>query len=456
VRSAGDNAVGLFYYSGHGAAAQDTGVNYLIPVDVKSGEDSDLWASSLKQSYVIDTIKQGAPNATHFFVFDACRNELKVTKKGSQKSLDDKGFKPITESKGMLIAYATAPGETASDVGNKAGPYARAFAAELARRNVEAVALFRRVQIRVKEEIGQDPWLSFPALPVIYFDGAMKAASADPDSDQSGGGGPKLSEACKKELAKWQAAPAVGVFATSRSGVCGASSGHISIDVARTEAMAACAKQAPDCRVLEVNEGDWALTAACSKLLSDWRGERAVKAFAVARNGRCAYAHADKSVEVAKSKAIESCETVGRECKIAHVDAGDWSLTQTCSNALADFRTKEAVRAFYAARNGRCFRVWNYESIAEARKDAAAGCALEGPECKMLEEFEGNWEVGGDCINLLAQWKAQSRRYGAFAVSKTGSNCGWSTRYSSQNTAEDEALLECQKRGQNCKVVEQK
>src|SRR6185503_2251746 len=79
VRSAGDKAVGLFYYSGHGAAAQDTGVNYLIPVDVKSGEDSDLWASSLRQSYVIDTIKQGAPNATHFFVFDACRNELKVT-----------------------------------------------------------------------------------------------------------------------------------------------------------------------------------------------------------------------------------------------------------------------------------------------------------------------------------------------------------------------------------------
>ena len=126
VRSAGDNAVGLFYYSGHGAAAQDTGVNYLIPVDVKSGEDSDLWASSLRQSYVIDTIKQGAPNATHFFVFDACRNELKVTKKGSQKNLDDKGFRPLNESKGILIAYATAPGETASDVGNKAGPYARA------------------------------------------------------------------------------------------------------------------------------------------------------------------------------------------------------------------------------------------------------------------------------------------------------------------------------------------
>ena len=33
VQAAGPNAVGFFYYSGHGAA--DAGTNYLIPVDVK-------------------------------------------------------------------------------------------------------------------------------------------------------------------------------------------------------------------------------------------------------------------------------------------------------------------------------------------------------------------------------------------------------------------------------------
>ena len=139
-----------------------------------------------------------------------------------------------------------------------------------------------------------------------------------------------------------------------------------------------------------------------------------------------------------------------------HVELGDWSPNEECKTALGGWRKKEATRAFYIARNGSCYETWNYDSIAEARKDAAAGCELEGSECKVLEEFEGNWEVGGDCLQLLAQWKAQSRRFGAFAVSKTGSNCGWSTRYSSQNGAEDEALLECQKRGQNCKVVVQK
>jgi hypothetical protein len=28
---------------------------------------------------------------------------------------------------------------------------------------------FRNAQIRVKKDIGQDPWLSFPALPAVYF-----------------------------------------------------------------------------------------------------------------------------------------------------------------------------------------------------------------------------------------------------------------------------------------------
>src|SRR5437764_15423840 len=36
VQAAGANAVGFLYYSGHGAA--DAGVNYLIPVDVKTAE----------------------------------------------------------------------------------------------------------------------------------------------------------------------------------------------------------------------------------------------------------------------------------------------------------------------------------------------------------------------------------------------------------------------------------
>jgi uncharacterized caspase-like protein len=40
VQTAGPNAVGFFYYSGHGAA--DAGTNYLVPVDVKTTETGEL------------------------------------------------------------------------------------------------------------------------------------------------------------------------------------------------------------------------------------------------------------------------------------------------------------------------------------------------------------------------------------------------------------------------------
>jgi hypothetical protein len=46
-------------------------------------------------------------------VFDACRNELNLTLKG-RRALADRGFVPIGYTPSVLIAYATAPGKTAS------------------------------------------------------------------------------------------------------------------------------------------------------------------------------------------------------------------------------------------------------------------------------------------------------------------------------------------------------
>jgi uncharacterized caspase-like protein len=72
VQKAGSNAVGFFYYSGHGAA--DGGTNYLIPIDVKTTETGELWDQSLRLTEITRKLKTEAGNATHFVVFDACRN----------------------------------------------------------------------------------------------------------------------------------------------------------------------------------------------------------------------------------------------------------------------------------------------------------------------------------------------------------------------------------------------
>jgi uncharacterized caspase-like protein len=124
LNAAGAGAIGLLYYSGHGAAERDTNINYLIPVDAREPGTSSLWDESVKLDDVLKLL-DGARAAAKFVIFDACRNELQLPTKDTSK-----GLVPISEQQGMFIAYASAPGRTASDRGDKSGPYAAALAAD--------------------------------------------------------------------------------------------------------------------------------------------------------------------------------------------------------------------------------------------------------------------------------------------------------------------------------------
>jgi formylglycine-generating enzyme required for sulfatase activity len=169
VRVAGPGTISFFYYSGHGAAQPGSSVNYLIPVDVLDADDEHLWDQSFELTDIIGRLRTQGSNATHYIVFDACRDELRLR---GQKSLGmTKGFVPVENVTGVMVAYSTAPGKTASDGGRNGGPYALALAEEVVRPGIEAVEMFRNVQRRVNRTIGQDPWLSFPTLPSIYFAG---------------------------------------------------------------------------------------------------------------------------------------------------------------------------------------------------------------------------------------------------------------------------------------------
>jgi uncharacterized caspase-like protein len=166
VRRAGEGTISIIYYSGHGAANPETKINYLIPVDVANADDEDLWTYSINLNKVIESLREQAP-ATHYVVFDACRNELNLTLKG-RRALIDRGFVPIGYTPSVLVAYSTAPGKTASD----AGTYARALSEEILKPGFEAVTMFRRVALRVNREIGQDPWLAASTLPEHYLAGS--------------------------------------------------------------------------------------------------------------------------------------------------------------------------------------------------------------------------------------------------------------------------------------------
>jgi hypothetical protein len=175
VRHAGKDTISFVYYSGHGAADPDTQINYLIPVDVSNADDAEIWTYSLDLKEIVSRLREQSPDAVHYVIFDACREELRLTRDGS-KALERKGFAPVANISGVMVAYATAPGKTASDAGDGGGVYAKTLAEEIVKPGIESVMMFRTVQLKVKEAIGQDPWLSFPTLPAVYFAGTKPTA----------------------------------------------------------------------------------------------------------------------------------------------------------------------------------------------------------------------------------------------------------------------------------------
>ena len=167
LNTAGAGAIGFLYYSGHGAAEKDTNINYLIPVDAKDPGTSTFWDDSVKLDEVLRLL-DGARAAAKFVVFDACRNELQLPSKDTSK-----GLVPVAEQYGMFIAYASAPGRTASDRGEKSGPYATALAAELGKSGLDHLNLFQNVKEAVLASTAgvQQPWESNGLGQRVYLTG---------------------------------------------------------------------------------------------------------------------------------------------------------------------------------------------------------------------------------------------------------------------------------------------
>ncbi|MCB1512060.1 MAG: SUMF1/EgtB/PvdO family nonheme iron enzyme [Hyphomicrobiaceae bacterium] len=163
LEAAGDGAIGFLYYSGHGVANQKDRRNYLIPVDVERF-NADVWIDAVPLDDIVSKLSSRASKAANFVIFDACRNLLKTATKGS------KGFVPVQSRLGMLIAFSTDPGQTASDEGRYSGPYASALAKELMTPGLNHLDLFQNVKEKVYSQTRvQVPWTRDGMLQRIYL-----------------------------------------------------------------------------------------------------------------------------------------------------------------------------------------------------------------------------------------------------------------------------------------------
>jgi outer membrane protein OmpA-like peptidoglycan-associated protein len=153
LKDAGEDAVGFFFYAGHGA--QHRGVNYLVAADAQLRSAPDLMRQP-KLDLVMDYLEY-AGNRTNFIVLDACRNNpLPASMRSAPQ-----GLASSQRVRGTLIAYSTAPGMVADDgFGLSNSAYSAALAALLTQPGYSVETLFRVVATRVEDQSEgfQIPW----------------------------------------------------------------------------------------------------------------------------------------------------------------------------------------------------------------------------------------------------------------------------------------------------------
>jgi hypothetical protein len=133
--------VGLLFFAGHGI--QMKGENYLIAIDTKTSDEAAARHSSLPLNQVIETMED-TPTDTNIIILDACRNN--PFERTWTRSLAPRGLAPVYVPKGTLIAYATSPGQVASDGDGKNGAYTAALLQHLDAVDCSIEIMLKRVR----------------------------------------------------------------------------------------------------------------------------------------------------------------------------------------------------------------------------------------------------------------------------------------------------------------------
>ena len=153
---AGEDAVGLFYFSGHGL--QSEGENYLSPIGAEVRNEADVEIEMVSANAILKQM-DFARNGLNIVILDACRtNRFSRGFRSAQNGLADN----IAAPTGSILAYATAPDSVAYDGRGDNSPYAEALAEAMLMPNTPVEAVFKAVRISVINETDekQVPWES--------------------------------------------------------------------------------------------------------------------------------------------------------------------------------------------------------------------------------------------------------------------------------------------------------
>jgi hypothetical protein len=139
--------VALVFFSGHGV--QINGENFLFPCDADATGESQAKYSSLSLNQIIHLLDESKAE-TKIIILDACRENPYET--AWHRSSTSRGLASVFAPRGTIIAFATSPGQTASDGRPGNGVYTGALLQHIDDPDCPIETVFKRVRNAVAAE----------------------------------------------------------------------------------------------------------------------------------------------------------------------------------------------------------------------------------------------------------------------------------------------------------------
>ncbi|PWR04535.1 hypothetical protein DKT77_00785 [Meridianimarinicoccus roseus] len=172
-RAAQEAEVALVFFAGH--AVQVGSENLMIGVDLPELSAAAVAGSSVTLTEVLDAVESAGADLA-LVVLDACRdNPLGAAQVGRA------GLSPVSGGLGTLVAYATDPGNVATDGFGDNSTFTEALLDHVATPGIDVRVMFGRVRQQVVRATGgqQVPWVEEAVLGEHYLAAAPPERTPD-------------------------------------------------------------------------------------------------------------------------------------------------------------------------------------------------------------------------------------------------------------------------------------
>ena len=160
-----DKTVALFYFAGHGLQHEDE--NYLVPIDAAIEFEDDIARYCFAVQRMVLSNMERSNSRMNIVILDACRNNPfpALTRSAGQ------GLGEMRRARGSFMAFATAPGSTASDGTGRNGLYTQELIKSIRKPGLTIEQVFKDVRANVLRLSGnrQNTWDSSNIIGEFYF-----------------------------------------------------------------------------------------------------------------------------------------------------------------------------------------------------------------------------------------------------------------------------------------------